>query len=252
MIGKSILTLFAASITFSNAQISSGPDDTVTCTGGGNAYCAADSLTTNIIIRCSGTKGQPGNCNDNLAFIPPVGVKTAALCYQTTPTSGDAACSFNGIVYPDTGSPFPINGTSNSTTSSTSASASIPTAPGPVIPITMTIATAPGLPTGLSASSGVSPRALSTISTGGYVPYSTGGAPYPIVTSTKIMTPPTAGTGGATGVSTGAGTGATSDPDPSTSPITSSSAGVVVVVRRTSVEMVVVGVVVGVVVALWM
>lgn len=29
-----------------------------------NNFCAGDSLQTNYIIRCVGTKGQPGNCND--------------------------------------------------------------------------------------------------------------------------------------------------------------------------------------------
>lgn len=28
------------------------------------SYCAGDSLKTNIIIRCNGLRGQPGNCND--------------------------------------------------------------------------------------------------------------------------------------------------------------------------------------------
>lgn len=34
------------------------------CSQSDARYCAGDSLATNIIIRCSGTTGQPGNCND--------------------------------------------------------------------------------------------------------------------------------------------------------------------------------------------
>ncbi|KAK6504556.1 hypothetical protein TWF481_006497 [Arthrobotrys musiformis] len=76
-------------------------------------FCAGDSLTSNIIIRCNGEQGQPGNCNNNLAGVPPVGVKTSALCWQTSETSGDAACSFDGIVYSN-GSSFPIPSPSSS------------------------------------------------------------------------------------------------------------------------------------------
>ncbi|MCJ1427688.1 hypothetical protein MMC29_005593 [Sticta canariensis] len=81
------------------------------------AYCAGESLVTNIIIRCRGTFGQPGNCNDNLAGIPPVGVKYSP-CYQSSPLAGDAACSYDGIAYPDNGSPFRIPSNVNTSTSS--------------------------------------------------------------------------------------------------------------------------------------
>lgn len=84
----------------------------------GKDFCAGDSLETNIIIRCSGTTGQPGNCNDNLNGVSPVGVKSSALCYQTSNTTGDAACSFNGIAYPDSGAPFSIPGASSSSSAS--------------------------------------------------------------------------------------------------------------------------------------
>lgn len=83
-------------------------------------FCAGNSLSTNIIIRCDGEKGQPGNCNDNLAGVPPIGVKVGALCWQTSETAGDAGCSFEGIVHADDGSTFPVPGYAT-TTSSTSA-----------------------------------------------------------------------------------------------------------------------------------
>ncbi|OBT86081.1 hypothetical protein VE02_05722 [Pseudogymnoascus sp. 03VT05] len=63
-------------------------------------YCAGDSLKTNIIIRCTGLVGQPGNCNDNLAGEPPVGVQPS-LCYA--PELHSAACVKNCIVYGGSG-----------------------------------------------------------------------------------------------------------------------------------------------------
>ncbi|CAF9903358.1 MAG: hypothetical protein HETSPECPRED_000231 [Heterodermia speciosa] len=77
------------------------------CPLGKAAFCAGTSLETNIIIRCNGTFGQPGNCDDNLAGVPPIGVKFAT-CYECSPTAGNAACSFNNIVYPDSGAPFSV------------------------------------------------------------------------------------------------------------------------------------------------
>jgi len=105
----------SAQLTFDNGEFK--------CLGSaaGKNFCGGDSLQTNIIIRCSGETGQPGNCNDNLAGIPPVGVKSFAPCYQTSNTTGDAACSFNGIAYPDTGNSFPIPGASSSSSSSSAA-----------------------------------------------------------------------------------------------------------------------------------
>jgi len=64
-------------------------------------------LTTNIIIRCIGTVGQPGNCNDNLDGEPPFGLNFAP-CWQPSATSGMAACSKNCVVYGGSGN---YNGT---------------------------------------------------------------------------------------------------------------------------------------------
>merc|ERR1712014_2528 len=50
---------------------------TFTCSVPNGAFCAGEN--TNIIIRCTDGVGQPGNCNDNLAGYPPVGVQPA-LC----------------------------------------------------------------------------------------------------------------------------------------------------------------------------
>ncbi|KAM7201485.1 hypothetical protein V8F33_003309 [Rhypophila sp. PSN 637] len=78
------------------------PDGSYTCAKANAAYCAGDSLKTDIIIRCYGTRGQPGRCSDNLAGQPPVGLSTA-LCHQTSNVEGDAACEKNCVVYGGSG-----------------------------------------------------------------------------------------------------------------------------------------------------
>ncbi|KAF3928619.1 hypothetical protein AA313_de0204959 [Arthrobotrys entomopaga] len=125
-----IVALAAAAATASAELVFD--NGTFKCLGdaAGKNFCAGDSLQTNIIIRCTGETGQPGNCNDNLAGVPPVGVKTFAPCYQTSNTTGDAACSFNGIAYPDSGNSFPIPGASSSSSAAPtyggSSSSSVP------------------------------------------------------------------------------------------------------------------------------
>ncbi|KAF7507491.1 hypothetical protein GJ744_010422 [Endocarpon pusillum] len=105
---KSAIALALIGAAYTSAQVEYNNGSFVCAEPDAN-YCAGNSLSTNIIIRCTGTEGQPGNCNDNLAGIPPVGVKSSATCYQSSPSAGDAACSFNGIVYPEDGSePFPV------------------------------------------------------------------------------------------------------------------------------------------------
>jgi hypothetical protein len=95
---KSIIALTLASAGLTSAQVTYGPEGTFTCTKPGAAYCAGDSLGTDIIIRCNGTVGQPGRCGNNLAGQPPLG-SGGALCYQSSPEAGDAACEKNCVVY---------------------------------------------------------------------------------------------------------------------------------------------------------
>lgn len=51
-------------------------------------FCVGD----NIILRCHKGIGQPRNCNNNLAGAPSRG-NAYSPCWETSPTSGDAACS---------------------------------------------------------------------------------------------------------------------------------------------------------------
>ncbi|KAK0614167.1 hypothetical protein B0T14DRAFT_298369 [Immersiella caudata] len=92
------LALALASAGLASAQAVYGADSTFTCTKPNAAYCAGSSLGTDIIIRCNGTVGQPGRCGNNLAGQPPLG-SGGALCYQTSPEAGDAACEKNCVVY---------------------------------------------------------------------------------------------------------------------------------------------------------
>ncbi|ROT37676.1 hypothetical protein SODALDRAFT_325229 [Sodiomyces alkalinus F11] len=67
------------------------------------SYCGGASLQTDIIIRCNNaSQGQPGRCSEILA-----GHRqqdgAPAVCYQTSPTEGDAACAQNCVVYPQDG-----------------------------------------------------------------------------------------------------------------------------------------------------
>ena len=72
-------------------------DGTYHCAIPDAAYCAGDSLSTNIIIRCNGYIGSPGKCNDNLDGEPPFGLSYGA-CFQTSDVSGDAACTRKRIM----------------------------------------------------------------------------------------------------------------------------------------------------------
>ena len=91
---KYITALFVASATLTSAQVVyNETTNTFSCpTAPNGAFCAGDSLKTNIIIRCSNGFGRPGNCNDNMAGRPPIGL-TFSPCFETSISAGDAACS---------------------------------------------------------------------------------------------------------------------------------------------------------------
>ncbi|KFX90370.1 hypothetical protein V490_06485 [Pseudogymnoascus sp. VKM F-3557] len=95
-----VLVSAAAALTSATAPDYDPTTGKWTCHVPDAVYCAGDSLKTNIIIRCNGLVGQPGNCNDNLAGEPPVGVQPT-LCYA--PELHSAACVKNCIVYGGSG-----------------------------------------------------------------------------------------------------------------------------------------------------
>jgi len=75
---------------------------TFSCPVANGDYCAGDSLSTNIIIRCINGTGFPGNCDDNLDGEFPQG-DSFSPCWAKSPSSGIAACSKNCVVYGGSG-----------------------------------------------------------------------------------------------------------------------------------------------------
>ncbi|KAH6845055.1 hypothetical protein B0I37DRAFT_406648 [Chaetomium sp. MPI-CAGE-AT-0009] len=102
---SSILVLASAALASAQVKIEDGK---YICEKANAAFCAGDSMGTDIIIRCDGNKvGVAGRCSNNLAGQPPIG-NHPALCYQSSPTAGDAACEKNCVVYPSKGEPFTL------------------------------------------------------------------------------------------------------------------------------------------------
>jgi len=111
--------------------------------------CSSDSLKGPIIIRCVNGCPQPGNCDDNLAGVPPVGVKTSALCYQDSPTAGNAQCTFDCVAVTklDGSSFYPVgcssSSSSSSSTTTTTKSASSTSSGPPSGPSSGTVTSSP-------------------------------------------------------------------------------------------------------------
>ncbi|ROV98503.1 hypothetical protein VSDG_04328 [Cytospora chrysosperma] len=106
---KSITLLLAASAGLTTAQLQYNETSSqFTCAEPDQAYCVSDSLQSSIIVRCDDNAiGYPGNCDDNLDGEPPLGLQYSP-CWQTSNTTGDAACSKNCVVYGSSGN---YNGT---------------------------------------------------------------------------------------------------------------------------------------------
>ncbi|KAL2868152.1 uncharacterized protein BJX67DRAFT_380351 [Aspergillus lucknowensis] len=70
------------------------------CQTRGTRHCAASSLRGSSIISCSvdGT-AEIRSCLVELSRILPAGYERAAVCYESSPRSGDAVCAFNGTGY---------------------------------------------------------------------------------------------------------------------------------------------------------
>lgn len=123
--------------------------------------------------------------NHSLAGVPPVGVKSFAPCsfplpstykvsiadndtgYQSSPTAGDAACSYNGTVYAENGTSFPIPVSPASPSGGTSLPS--PTGVAPIYPTG-------GNGTGVAGPTGTGGSGSSANPTGPGVPVYTGAA----------------------------------------------------------------------------
>lgn len=178
------IVLIAASAAIAQAQVTyNASTNTFTCPASNpnGDFCAGDSLVTNIIIRCTNGVGQPGNCNDNLAGKPPLGVNYSP-CYQSSPTSGDAACSKNCIVYGSSGN---YNGTftlPNCTVTSSSAT-SATSAPTSSTSATETPVSTAIVPPGSSAAASSGTLATSATSFATATPVGPTSAPIVVTTS---------------------------------------------------------------------
>ncbi|KAK1970393.1 hypothetical protein LY78DRAFT_570046 [Colletotrichum sublineola] len=97
---KTSATLVLAASVLASAQVVyNSTTGQYLCSRPNSAFCAGDSFGTDIIIRCDANAlGQPGRCTNNLAGQFPLGVQPA-LCWQSQPQAGDAACEKNCIVY---------------------------------------------------------------------------------------------------------------------------------------------------------
>ncbi|KAH8687966.1 hypothetical protein BGZ60DRAFT_466138 [Tricladium varicosporioides] len=173
-------TILAASAAIASAQvIYDSSTGTFTCPASNpnGAYCAGDSLVTNIIIRCNNGVGQPGNCNDNLAGQFPQGVNYSP-CFETSPSAGDAACSKNCIVYGKNGtSPLPASAnctpkpttTGAVPTSTSAANSTTPSGPSSTAPSNSTL-----IVTSSASRSTLSTVTMPTLTGTGVGPLSTG------------------------------------------------------------------------------
>ncbi|KAI4164319.1 MAG: hypothetical protein LQ342_001965 [Letrouitia transgressa] len=68
------------------------------------------------VLTALGTRWKP--ISSFAALVLAANQATAMTSYQSSPDAGDAACSFNGVAYPDEGASFPISGGSNATNGS--------------------------------------------------------------------------------------------------------------------------------------
>ncbi|PMD60795.1 uncharacterized protein K444DRAFT_629266 [Hyaloscypha bicolor E] len=115
------LTSFFLRGVFSQA-CSSGVYGALTCGSPSASYCESASLEGSIIFRCT------DGCE-----APPYGVKQGALCWQDSPTAGDAQCTFdcvnvtavNGSTFYPVGCSFTL---ANTTAPPSSVSLNLPTA----------------------------------------------------------------------------------------------------------------------------
>lgn len=91
---KTSAIIVAVTAALVSAQAPPEGTNKVTCAKPNANYCYGGD----IIVRCDANGvGTAGRCSDNVAGYPPLG--GVAECWQSTETSGDAACQKNCVVY---------------------------------------------------------------------------------------------------------------------------------------------------------
>lgn len=94
---NSALVTILASAAVASAQVTVNNNGTYTCSKPNAAFCAGDSMGTDIIIRCDATgNGQPGRCSDvrSPPSPPPSPPPMATMLtdtYRTSPASPPSA-----------------------------------------------------------------------------------------------------------------------------------------------------------------
>lgn len=87
---KTSALFVVAAAALANAQAPPEGTNKITCLKPNANYCYGGD----IIVRCDANGlGTAGRCSDNVAGYPPLG--GVAECWQSTETSGDAACQKN-------------------------------------------------------------------------------------------------------------------------------------------------------------
>ncbi|KAI9925527.1 hypothetical protein MW887_005908 [Aspergillus wentii] len=104
------LWLLSFTLGLSRAQMKYEPDtNSLFCSKPGGSYCASASLKGSTMISCASSSfAQIRSCNVELAKILPGGYESTAVCYESSPDSGDAVCVFNGTGYTLIGSKIHI------------------------------------------------------------------------------------------------------------------------------------------------
>ncbi|KAL2844739.1 hypothetical protein BJY01DRAFT_248020 [Aspergillus pseudoustus] len=112
----SLLHLLALTLTtalLTRAQIGyNAKTNKFLCPAPATQYCAAASLLGSSIISCTAQgSAQIKNCFVEFSHLLPAGCERAAVCYESSPKSGNAVCAFNGTGYTFAGSEIDVPGT---------------------------------------------------------------------------------------------------------------------------------------------
>ncbi|QDS68154.1 hypothetical protein FKW77_010344 [Venturia effusa] len=107
-----ILTTLLSSALLTKAQLAyDHSTQSLKCALPNGIYCVGDSMSQSYIARCNAGVATISCCTTELSSLPPLGLKPAALCFQSSPTSGDASCVLNGTTHSADGpstSPAPV------------------------------------------------------------------------------------------------------------------------------------------------
>ncbi|OJJ42872.1 hypothetical protein ASPZODRAFT_147038 [Penicilliopsis zonata CBS 506.65] len=81
------------------------------CSKAGGSFCIGKSLDATTMASCvSATVVEVRSCGIQLAQIIPSDLRFAAVCFESSPSSGDAVCAFNGTGYTLSNEPVPVPG----------------------------------------------------------------------------------------------------------------------------------------------